>query len=471
VNNTEFIRRVEDHYTFEFGSPGYPLVPDSPNATVVIYDYELMKKGDIGYQLKYTLSSTPESPNWIPPPFLKSYSDSPFLTDNTKAESSVNMIFNQLFHVVSFYRNNDPFFLTTSVAHDGFYPPGQAIGTLACRDRYRLVLSKGEENWTMAGTFHDIQKAWDSYPNSPALSLSERDDLDLDFLLLTYGINPSITQSALFGLGGNALRAQQSTLMGFQVGLSQNVTTRIEVTRWFGVAMLYVLNTAYMFTSGTANNWRFGIQRFADAAWVCDSTVRYNSGYTSVKLFNLLIITLLVVMITTVSYGIQPVLGYFALKATNYKWTKQILDSYISLSLHGILQLHRIAVEETTGQRFDSQLHGIPIIRRQPHTRNAGVAPVYGIKTERFAALLQPSREESEQIELSNVPQAESGVNEEPFTLDSDDEVDPDAERRHSRDIGEYGDLSDDDEPAPIVKATILRKDDRNRIFDIDLVS
>lgn len=472
VNSTEFIRRVKDHYTFEFGSPGYPIDPESPNATIVIYDYELMKKGDIGYQLKYALSTKQESLSWIPPPFLKSRSDSPFLTDKTTAESSVNMIFNQLFHVVSFYRNDDPFFLTTPIAHNGFYPPGQAIGTLACRERYQLVVAKDEGSWVETGTFHDIQKAWDSYPGRSVLSPSEQNDLDLDFILLTYGIIPSITQSALFGLGGNALHAQQSTLLGAQVGLPQNVTTRIEVTRWFGVAMLYILNTAYMFTSGTTNNWRFGIQRFADSAWVCDSTLRYDSGYTSVKVSNIVIIISLVMVITTISYGIQPLLGYFALRVHNNKWSKQILDSYISLTLHGILQLHRIAVEETTGQKFDCQLHGIPVIRRQPHSRDAGRAPVYGITTERFAALLQPPREENEQIELGNIRQRVSRSSEEPSVLASNDEPNIDVEPRGSQDIGEYADLSDDDdEPAPMVKATILRKNDHNRIFDFDLVS
>lgn len=297
-------------------------------------------------------------------------------------------------------------------------------------------------------------------------------DLDVDFFVLTYGATASISYSAFVGLGGNALHAQQSTQMGSQGGLPQNITTRIEVTRWFGVVMLYILNSAYMFTSGTDNNWSFGIRRFPDADWVCDSTLRYDSRYTSVKVSNLLIISLLVVVITTISYGIPPVLGYFALRTHKYKWTKEILDSYISLNLHGLLQLHRIAVEETTGQKFDCQLHGIPIIRRQARTHDAGRAPVYGITTERFAALLQPSGEANEQIELGNVRQGLSGSPGEPTTFESNNETDLDVWPRGSLDIGEYGDLSDyDDEPGPAVKATMLSKDDRSRIFDIDLVS
>src|SRR5277367_1280352 len=74
--------------------------------------------------------------------------------------------------------------------------------------------------------------------------------------------------------------------------------------------------------------------------------------------------------ITAMSYGLQPLLGYFALRLHKYTWVRPLYVSKFA-------QFHRTAVEETTGQRFNCQLRGIPLVRRRGRFHEAGITPEY----------------------------------------------------------------------------------------------
>jgi hypothetical protein len=66
--------------------------------------------------------------------------------------------------------------------------------------------------------------------------------------------------------------------------------------------------------------------------------------------------------------------GYCVYIIRRKPWSYALEDRFVSLSLHGLLQLHRIAVEKTTGQKFDYYLRPIPIIEGG----GAGEVPRYG---------------------------------------------------------------------------------------------
>ena len=66
-----------------------------------------------------------------------------------------------------------------------------------------------------------------------------------------------------FDVSDSVSRASAILYYGIQ---SQNVSTRSEVTQWFSVAILYNLQSAQLLTSGTENDWGFGILEFPYAS-------------------------------------------------------------------------------------------------------------------------------------------------------------------------------------------------------------
>ena len=406
VNNTDFVKRVSKSYHYDFGKVE-AVAAGSDNTSLVVFDLELEAELlNAGYRPQYIQSvGTNEEDQiwntWDPVPFLAEKRDAPFLTENTTAPSSLTIIFNRLFAVTSFYRNDDPFFLTEPNPNDnGYYLSGQIISTLACRDRYRLEMAPTmtTEAWSVSGNRFDIDRAWRSF-RTRINSDQEQWGLDVDNYLLTWNLIPTTIGAVTYNLGVNALRAQR-TLMMPDLQLA-SPTTKIEVTRWFGIAILNILNAAYITTSGRQNNWDFGTIQFPDMAWVCDGTLRFSTDYTSVKLVNLITVILLVIIITGTSYGLQPLLGYWASRSRHKKaWKEALEDRYVSLSLHGLLQLHRIAVEKSTHpmQEFDGCLDTIPRIKGG----GAGEAPIYGGRTPDQVRFLGNGEREAD-IELGSV--------------------------------------------------------------------
>lgn len=76
--------------------------------------------------------------------------------------------------------------------------------------------------------------------------------------LFIWGFGPSALVLTDGSLGVDIINAQKTVIPGsIQCGNLQTVSTRTEVTRWFGVALLYALNGANVLTSGTDNDWGF----------------------------------------------------------------------------------------------------------------------------------------------------------------------------------------------------------------------
>src|SRR5437762_12482599 len=106
------------------------------------------------------------------------------------------------------------------------------------------------------------------------LAIVERDFAG-EWLLFILGLYPSPMYRSIDALGGNVVRAQKSVSSG-GLQYDQNVSTRNEVSRWFGTSILFSLYVADMVTSGTDNDWGYGINHSADEVWFCDSTLRFS---------------------------------------------------------------------------------------------------------------------------------------------------------------------------------------------------
>src|SRR5215471_4871434 len=94
-------------------------------------------------------------------------------------------------------------------------------------------------------------------------------DLNGEWLLYILGLYPSPIYRAIDALSGNTVHAERTVNSG-GVQLDGNVSTRREVSRWYGVSILYTLYMADMVTSGTDNDWGFGISPLLDEVWFCD---------------------------------------------------------------------------------------------------------------------------------------------------------------------------------------------------------
>ena len=81
-------------------------------------------------------------------------------------------------------------------------------------------------------------------------------------------------------------------------GFPQNVSTRSEVTRWFGVSIFYTLYMADILISGIDNNFGVGIIPFRDA-WFCDNTSHVTPGYLSLEFLDLCLMLLVEMMIVS----------------------------------------------------------------------------------------------------------------------------------------------------------------------------
>ena len=178
--------------------------------------------------------------------------------------------------------------------------------------------------------------------------------------------------------------AQGTVFANIQFGFPQNVSTRSEVTRWFGVSILYTLYMADILTSGTDNDFGLGIIPFRDA-WFCDKTLRVTPGYSSLKFLDLFLMLLMEILIIIFSYVLVPMLKLYAntLKKRETESIQDIRDSLASLAQHNLLQQHRIAVEHTTDQRFRGTLDTIPSYPGQ----NSGRAPAYVVRTRQSITL------------------------------------------------------------------------------------
>lgn len=359
--------------------------PFYENDTVVVYSKEIYLQ-DAQYRLDVQIYNVlPQESNWTPPAFLIDNLGIPYLTDNLTAPSSLYLIFNRIFGVPSIVPNDDPFFLTNTSASDfdGLYYYGRRVSTLACRDRYQLRVNPPgiymplttNGSWIATGSWNSV---YDAFITSGA-EYGADDDLYSDILLFVEGFTPSALNIIYQGLAGNVLNAQKTVIGSIQYGLPQNISTRTEFTRWFGVAILNALNVPSMLTSGIDNDWGYGIEPLPDLFWFCDKTLRISPLHVSVYMLPLILIIVGSIVLTSVSYLLDPFLLFVVMIVyRSSSWTQQIQHALVNKNLHNLLQLHRIAVEGTTKQKFERTAENIPNVRGRD-SRDAGYAPIYGV--------------------------------------------------------------------------------------------
>ena len=382
LNTTEFVKVGYNsignfvYWVYRIGTTNDTVgFPETDNYTLLVKDSEIATNDN--YRLTYKIFNVLDRLFWSPPDFLADNLSLPFLTDNNTASSSLYLIFNRLFSVrTSVFPNKDPFFLTETEPKDGYYPYGRRVGTLVCRDRLRLQIEpekSSDRPWIATGTFGDIYKEYQIYRNVSHITPLRRLYLDGDIDLFVRSLHPAPLYRALEGLSGNILYAQVTVLANTQFGFPQNVSTRSEVTRWFGVSMLYSLYMADILTSGTDNDLGFGIIPFRDA-WFCDNTLRVTPGYSSLKFLDLCLMLLMEMLIILFSYTLVPMLKLYAnnLNMRESESIQNIRESLSSLAQHNVLQQHRIAVENTTDQRLHSIPYRVFLVKtREEHPRTS----------------------------------------------------------------------------------------------------
>lgn len=135
---------------------------------------------------------------------------------------------------------------------------------------------------------------------------------------------------------------------------------------------------AEVFTSGTDNDWGYGIQKFSDAVWICDSTLRSSSDYTSADVVGIIALVVISGLVIFISFIMQRLLWWIFRRYPNSKWSTKFRDALVNERLQSLLQLHRIAVQEATGQEFTGTLDDFPIITTKD-SKDGGNAPNYGI--------------------------------------------------------------------------------------------
>jgi hypothetical protein len=223
-----------------------------------------------------------------------------------------------------------------------------------------------EEPWWAVGTFEQIDKLFSIYLMRLPASLATK-YMEERFLHIR-SMYSSVIDNVLDGLVGNNLYASRTVgSNGLQYGNPHNITTRQEVTRWFGIGILFALNLAQLATSGV-NDWGGGIWDFKNATghhFVCDGTLRITSDYTSVNLLGLLILALLMLLVIVASYAIGPLLRLLISRLPEHSHS-DFRRAFISQRLRLILQLHRSVVEGKADIQFTGTLDVVPRLLKHP---------------------------------------------------------------------------------------------------------
>lgn len=378
VNSSGFTQRLVDSgnnpiTNYNFGSAS----SDPSNRTLTVYDSEALINPRNYRPLVFTWLQG--GLDWVPAPFLTERIELPFLSETKNASSALTVIFNHLLGLLSGDLNVDPFFLSANdTDSNGQYPSGQNVSILACRDHYELRIEP--KNFSATGTFADIFGQYNSYANSHPTDF--RTEYDPLMWLFRWSLDPSSLYNVLInGLVGDKMSAEKTVNdNGFQYQLSRNVTTRAELTRWFGIQVLHTLYIAQAFTSGTDNDFGFGVSPTV-WTWLCESVLRDSTTYTTVRLIQMVFYITAALAVIGISYAVPWLLQFKAAKTPNVRSNRLIRDALVFQASHTLLQIHRIAVEQVTGQKFKQTLASIPLVigngRHDP-----GFAPSYGVKTD-----------------------------------------------------------------------------------------
>ena len=300
VNNTPFVQVQFDSqanlsfYAYKYGTinTDFPMYPNDP-----FYVY-FPERFDYAYRFGHQVFNLDPDPlNWTAPAFLTDNLNNPYLTDNTTAPSTVHLLFNRIGSIASYFRNDDPFYLTvpdSDPSNSDLYASGRIVSTMVCRERYEVKLKLQDgSTWSAVGTSKHVLETPKAY--KPEVSVTE------DMLLFVLAMSPSVFENVIQGLSGNLLNAQKTLYDSTQYGHPQNVSTRVEVTHWFGTAVQYTLDMAGIYTSGIDNDWGLGITKLSDQCWFCDKTLRTDPRFVSVYIRDLLLIVFSPVIIELIS--------------------------------------------------------------------------------------------------------------------------------------------------------------------------
>jgi hypothetical protein len=351
------------------------------NATFIIYDDEQLSKTYWTNEAMYPLIGTnftfTNDTLWMPAEFLRSNLNSSSFVDPKNGTQTLTVVVNRLSGVDASFSNGDPFYLTDSVpfmATTPVYESGEILATLACRDQIQVHVRPNTTNppqytsddVVAIGRIDEVVRQLiaegASLPNKNLAA-----DLETDFIIFNPTFLPLIFQ-AVNGLAGNVLNGASTVIDGLQQGNPANLTTRAEVTRWFGTVILYILYSAQMYTSGTDNDWGYGVQPFPPSPnepqhWVCSSTLRTSSKYTSINLNALIVMLSICAFVICLSYALEPLLGLisWSRKMTPSRaWKAAIREAVVAHDLHHVLQLHRIAFEKTYSVKFTNTRGLVP---------------------------------------------------------------------------------------------------------------
>jgi len=389
ATNIKFMTNItainESYYGYKLG---YTTTNPNPNFTVQIWGSDAYAQS---YSLRfwtYPMQGTnfSDTSEWIPVSFLTTRLNGSNQLDDKEGSQTVTLVFNRLLGILSLHPNLDPFFLTRAPPLNlppPIYLAGKPAGLLACRDQMRLHVRPTSvhpreytsDDVVAVGRYEEVAEQFVSYLSFlRSWDPEAADALGTDWKLFAASASPTI-RLALDGLTGLGLRAASSVdVGGFQVGQVQNITTRAEVTRWFGVSMLYRLYSAQIFTSGVENDWGFGVSPIpsleSNQHWVCSKTLRIAPTYASLNFTALIGLAVFAVIIVTLSFTVEPFLYWIVSRPSkdHKKFHVNLKRALLSKYLRSALHLHRIAVEKTYAYRFS---------RAANHE-----APIYGVKAE-----------------------------------------------------------------------------------------
>jgi hypothetical protein len=378
-------------WSYEYGqSEDFTQHPPTvePNV-IVVQDSE-----NNTFQYSLELFSSPQTWNsrslaWIPPAFLSdNLNRTSFLNGSTSLEyqpfrGAVTLVFNAILGVYASIPYTDPFFsatLNTSTAD--LYAPNYVATTMVCRDHLQYHIRPKDNHYPEQYTADDILDIGNNSQMSFSTNIySDAIDLAADFDLLSTIATPPM--ASISQLQGSALRAATYVdQAGVQRGDPKIISGRAEQIRWFAIDMLAKLYMAQTIT-GTENDWGDGVDPFylppaendsstPQLHWVCRNTLRIAPEYQSLNFIAFIIILALSTFIIGMSYAIQPTLSFGMRYFSKTRRNQSILQAILSLRLHDLLQIHRIAVEKTYGVRFRGTTDDVPV-------PDSTESPFYGV--------------------------------------------------------------------------------------------
>jgi hypothetical protein len=268
-----------------------------------------------------------------------------------------------------------------------FYPPVSNASAIACRSQHRLSYCNKRNCTLYYGSLKGLKDYWNAGPGNKTSPNYAGNEAMQDFSLLvdipSKSIGSSMFEHTLSHLSSNKLLAQASILSGIQ--LDDTVKARKEITRWFGIYVLNYLYHAQRCTSGK-NDFGSGVvlaeNGNGELHYMCMSTLHQLGGYVSLNITTVSIFLFSGLFLICISYYVVPGLYLLTSQVNRLQrsslttWSMSTQTALVSLELHSLAHLHRIAVEKLFNNiyLFRKTLGRLPI----PASGVSG--PVYGLR-------------------------------------------------------------------------------------------